>query len=61
MKERPLLWEETRQSEAGKDWSSESTVKLPTTGQQSLYFETKSTGRSCGAEGAYWADLQIAP
>jgi hypothetical protein len=54
--ERRLLWEDARQSEAGKEWSAESTVQLPAAaGRQRLYFETKSTEQSCGVEGAYWA------
>lgn len=62
LRERRLLWEDARQSEAGKEWSAESTIKLPAAaGQQNLYFETKSTERSCGTEGAYWADLRIEP
>jgi hypothetical protein len=61
-REKRPLWEEARQSESGKGWSAESTVKLPlASGQQNLYFETDSEERSCGAEGAYWADLQIEP
>lgn len=60
MRERRLLWEDLRQSEAGREWAAESTVRLPATaGPQSLYFETTSTERSCGAEGAYWSDLRI--
>ena len=60
--ERRLLWEDGRQSEAGKEWSGETTVRLPAvTGQQSLYFETSSTARSCGVEGAYWSDLRVEP
>jgi len=60
--ERRLLWEDARQSEAGKEWSAEGTVKLPAAlGQQNLYFETRSAERSCGAEGAYWANLRIEP
>jgi hypothetical protein len=62
MRERRILWEDPRQSEAGRDWSAESTVKLPlAVGQQSLDFETRSADRSCGAEGAYWSDLRIEP
>ena len=62
MRERRLLWEDPRQSEVGREWSAESTVKLPAAaGLQSLYFETKSTERSCGVEGAYWSDLRIEP
>jgi hypothetical protein len=58
--EKVLLWEEAHRSESGKDWSAESTVKLPSgAGRRSLYFETRSAERSCGAEGAYWADLRI--
>lgn len=60
--EKHLLWKDDRQSEAGKDWSAEGTVRLPlTAGQPNLYFETESAERSCGAEGAYWSNLRIAP
>jgi hypothetical protein len=62
VKERRLLWEDLRQSETGKDWSAESTIELPAAaGQEELYFETKSAERSCGFEGAYWSNLNIAP
>jgi hypothetical protein len=60
--EKRLLWEYPRRYEAGKEWSAESTVPLPTAGgQPRLYFETESAERSCGAEGAYWSELHIEP
>jgi hypothetical protein len=62
MGERRLLWEDLRQADAGTEWSAENTVRLPdAAGQQSLYFETRSAERSCGAEGAYWSNLRIEP
>ncbi len=61
-RETRLLWEDRRQSQAGKEWSAESTVNLPApAGQRRLYFETESAERGCGVEGAYWSDLRMEP
>ena len=61
-KERRLLWEDTHSFADAKEWSAESEVKLPAeSGQQNLYFETRSAEQSCGNERAYWSDLRLEP